>query len=148
MATLREFARRIRLVGDSVPAGANKLKIKAAVAIDQAVVLATPVGDPNLWVSQRSPPGYVGGRARANWVVGIGHANTQATDSTDWASTMETGQGQMKGAQSGQPIHITNNLPYIEPLNQGHSHQAPAGFIETAVQAGIDAVRGGKVLEP
>ena len=44
-------------------------------------------------------------------------------------------------------IHITNNLPYIGSLNDGHSKQAPAGFVQMATLAGLAAVRGLRVLK-
>ncbi|WP_201450287.1 hypothetical protein [Sphingobium yanoikuyae] len=33
----------------------------------------------------------------------------------------------------GEQQHIQNSVPYISRLNDGHSQQAPAGFIEAAV---------------
>lgn len=44
-------------------------------------------------------------------------------------------------------IHITNNLPYIGALNDGHSKQAPAGFVRTAVMEGLAAMRGVNILK-
>lgn len=44
-------------------------------------------------------------------------------------------------------IHITNNLPYIGALNDGHSKQAPADFVRIAVMDGLATVRGAKVGE-
>jgi len=32
------------------------------------------------------------------------------------------------------PIYITNNVPYITRLNNGYSKQAPAGYVDQAVQ--------------
>jgi hypothetical protein len=34
---------------------------------------------------------------------------------------------------SGDVITIENRIPYIERLNQGHSKQAPAGFVEEII---------------
>lgn len=147
MATLREFAQRIRRIGDSIPEGANRLKVAAAVAIDQTVVMATPVGDPKLW-QHPGPKGYVGGRARTNWVVGIGHADSSTTEAVDFATALRTGRTQIEGAKPGQAVHISNNLPYIVPLNEGHSRQAPSGFIEQAVAAGLANVRNARILRP
>lgn len=31
-------------------------------------------------------------------------------------------------------IYISNNLPYIRRLNDGHSKQAPSGFIDTEIE--------------
>lgn len=35
-------------------------------------------------------------------------------------------------------IYITNNVPYIEALNEGHSSQAPAGFVEEILNRRVD----------
>ena len=35
------------------------------------------------------------------------------------------------------PIYISNNVPYIQKLNDGHSKQAPAGFIQLAVDSAV-----------
>ena len=44
-------------------------------------------------------------------------------------------------------VHITNNLPYIGALNDGHSKQAPADFVRIAVMDGLATVRGAKILK-
>lgn len=149
MATLGQFAQNIRTVATSVQRRAPEIQRKCAGAILQAVVFATPVGNPTIWKRpEDARPGYVGGRARANWFVGVGGAQTQVSEATDAAggSTVAAGRAAMVGSTPGLPIHITNNLPYIVPLNEGHSLQAPAGFIEASVQAGVSAVQADKVL--
>lgn len=82
------------------------------------------------------------GWARANWVPNVGAPGDSST----------AGQGEPGGAQAAQQagvarvatyrlsqgqVHVTNNVPYIEALNAGHSQQAPAGFVEAAVERGI-----------
>lgn len=82
------------------------------------------------------------GRARASWFV------TEDTPSTEVAA--DPG----KGGELGEPIApvlvlsanypvtwITNNLPYILPLNNGHSAQAPAGFVQGVVLHAEEYVR-------
>jgi hypothetical protein len=44
-------------------------------------------------------------------------------------------------------VHISNNLPYIGALNDGHSKQAPADFVRLAVMDGLATVRGVKVMD-
>ena len=41
----------------------------------------------------------------------------------------------VSGVKAGDTVYISNNLEYIQALNEGHSQQAPAGFVEKAVQA-------------
>jgi len=90
------------------------------------------------------------GRARANWRVNLDaplSGTTPATDPSGQAAISQ-GQGVIAGfdPSHNREIHITNNLDYIEPLNNGTSAQAPAGFVEKAVQSGAAAARKLKVL--
>jgi hypothetical protein len=124
------FSRRMKRHGKNVIKNADQLVRRCALATDAAVVLATPVDT---------------GRARANWQV---ECNTPATGTT--AATSKSGResidagktkiAQYKGGTPNAAIYITNNLPYIGRLNEGHSAQAPAGFVEQAAMVGVRAV--------
>jgi hypothetical protein len=46
----------------------------------------------------------------------------------------------LSGYDGRQTIWILNGLPYIERLNEGHSQQAPAGFVETAIYRNVRPV--------
>ena len=63
------------------------------------------------------------GRARASW----GHWDSSANnpDSTPADAHYEE-------TDAGLTITQGSNVPYIEQLNEGHSQQAPAGFIDDA----------------
>ena len=141
VAELGDFSKRIAVLAASLEEGVHRTVRKAALAADQAIVLATPVDT---------------GRARANWVVSInapaaGEQPTPASPAAGAAQALGQGQeeiGRYGTSSSHSAIHITNNLPYIGRLNAGSSAQAPAGFVEEAVQAAVAAVRGTKVLGP
>lgn len=112
-----------------------------------AVVLATPVGNPTLWQRPESaPPGYVGGHARRNWNVTAGTPKDDEIPGEDSAGAATIAEGSVHvrawGAELARtlsnlarPLFIQNAVPYMGRLNVGHSTQAPAGFIEKAVQA-------------
>jgi hypothetical protein len=123
---------------------------KLALDIHRLVVLATPVGNKEIWLEPgKARVGYVGGRARANWFVGIGSAPTDTTEDVDASGSvaLAAGASTIDGAQSGVAIYLVNNLPYIVPLNNGHSHQAPVGFIDAAIQNAVEGMRGFRVTE-
>lgn len=150
MADLKTFAVNMNRYGNNVAKNATRSKRAAAIACLQSVVLATPVGNPTLWQDPTAKPaGYVGGRARGNWFVGLGRARTGQSDTPDpsGGATIAAGTVEAGGTIPGQSIHITNNLPYIIPLNEGHSTQAPAGFVQNAVAAARAAVRRMRFLE-
>lgn len=133
MPDLTAFARRIRRRGRMVEKGANKAVIETAIVIDQAVVIATPVDT---------------GRARANWQVGLGVPVTEATEDTDQGGqgTITKNGATIRARQPKQNIYISNNVNYIEALNDGSSSQAPANFVGIAVRAGLAFLRTRRAL--
>lgn len=150
MGDLRDLAGKMALLGDRVERRATMLQRKVALNILSLVVLATPVGNKNIWLEpNKAPVGYVGGRARANWYVGVGSAPGDETEDVDSGgqSTIDRGRSIIEAAPGKVPIYLTNNLPYIVPLNEGHSHQAPAGFVDTAVLSGSVAISSFPVTE-
>jgi hypothetical protein len=148
VASLRDFAKNMRRTAEDVRKNGPAIQRKTAGAILSAVVTATPVGNPAIWLT-KAPPGYVGGRARGNWLVNLGSAATgeRASKDSSGSATIQTGMSSINGSAPGVSIHITNNVPYIRPLNDGHSKQAPVGFIELAVMEGVRAVRGARILK-
>jgi hypothetical protein len=145
------FERDMQRVEQGLNDGVNKLIVETALAILQTVVLATPVGDPNLWKPNKSgtprkpPPGYAGGRARGNWQVSIGSEETNVKEVRDKGGFATVSEGKTELKRFRPPwkkIFISNNVPYAQRLNDGHSKQAPAGFVERAVQAGIFSLEG------
>ena len=146
MTSLSQFNIRITALANRFDENRIKTVKKVALAVDQAVVLATPVDT---------------GRARANWLVNVGAERTTAiepyaegTGGSTGAVNAQAAIDQAKAAVAtyaghyGEAIYMTNNLPYIEALNEGHSAQAPAGYIETAVTAAVRALINNRLLPP
>lgn len=130
-----EFNKRMRELGQRIAENALVAQRSAAMAILQAVVVATPVDT---------------GRARSNWQVGLGVGPQDQREPYDpggqnITQTVRAGQAIVDGHLSGS-IHIANNLPYINALNEGHSPQASAGFVERSVAAGMREVRRIRLL--
>lgn len=140
--SLDRFIARMNVRARNLPGEVNRVKRLAALACDQTVVLSTPVDT---------------GRARSNWIVTNGEPNDGTIE--PYAPTTQGGLGETANANAAlaqgrdeigrskpeQDICITNNLEYIEPLNRGHSAQAPAMFVEEAIQTALDAVAGAKI---
>lgn len=96
---------------------------KVTLVIDSALVLSTPVDT---------------GRARANWLPSINSPRTEKIkDKTDISGvkSIEEANSVVSNVKPGDTVYIRNNLEYIQRLNNGHSKQAPAGFVEKAVQS-------------
>lgn len=131
-------------LGAQVARNADRTVRMTALAVDQAVVLATPVDK---------------GRARSNWLAELdaparttveayapGEAGSTASANTAAAIAQAQATIALYDGDRNRAIAISNNLPYIMPLNSGSSRQAPAGFIEKAVQAGVSQVKGARLL--
>lgn len=73
------------------------------------------------------------GRARGNWFVGINRPIRQTKPNRKGGQATTDGQAKLFNSKAKYPDYwISNNLPYIERLNDGYSAQAPAKFVETA----------------
>lgn len=113
-----------------VRAASTKEAKKIAARINQVLVLATPVDT---------------GRARGNWLCGVNSPNTEARleakDKTGGAIIAEN-LTLISTIPDEVPVDIflSNNLNYIIPLNNGHSAQAPAGFVEKALQTAKESL--------
>lgn len=128
--------------------GSGDLVVRAITfKIDGRLGQRSPVGDATYW--QHSPPkGYVGGRFRGNWQVGIGAppAGTLAVADPTGATTIAAHAGVIGSAKAGDVIYLVNNLPYARRIEEGWSRQAPVGLVAlTVVEFRVivnDAVNG------
>ena len=143
MPGLDEFERRIRLYANKAGDIGDAAVKAASRNVLRELAVATPVDT---------------GEAVSNWQVGIGQAPTSvlppfapgelgSTADTNRMAMLDAGIAKIDAYKSGQgaAVHIVNNAKHIGSLNDGHSKQAPANFIEMAVQAGREAVRGLRV---
>lgn len=78
------------------------------------------------------------GRARANWNVGVGapdrSTDPEATSSDVAAKRAEARRKIMSSFEAGKSVFLTNGLPYISELEDGHSDQAPQGMIKVTAR--------------
>ena len=88
------------------------------------------------------------GYARANWVPRVGRPQPRAVGTPGSGgvgaaqAAANGGVNQVLGYRLAQGrVHVTNNVPYIEALNAGHSPQAPAGFVQRSIRDAVRAVR-------
>ena len=141
--SLTQFSRRMTILADRSEKNLNRVVRRTALAVDQTVVLGTPVNT---------------GRARSNWLVALGVSRKEEIEPYAPGERLGIGEGaNAQGAlaqgagvigirRSGQDVFISNSVSYIEDLNSGSSQQAPANFVEQAVQAGVNVVQGARVL--
>lgn len=111
----------------------SKHLVSMALALHGELVLKTPVDT---------------GWARASWIPSIGKPASGTGGTEDAISSAQSQMGAMlllTWKPEKGPVYISNNVPYISRLNDGHSHQAPAGFVEAAVDRVLLTYKG-KVL--
>lgn len=142
--TMRGFKKRITDIAVGVEKNSDALVRKTVITVASAVALRTPVDT---------------GRARANWRTNIGGPLVAPVNSFPAGTKGTTGAAAAGQAindaiskmqsykRGGVPVYISNNLPYIDRLNKGHSKQAPAGFIESAINAGLNAIRKARLVK-
>lgn len=130
--------------GDAIAADVGLLKNEITLAVVASVAKRTPVDV---------------GTARSNWMVSTAiSAATRAafspflsrwrppygpggslSETRNQAGTVWSANGTVgRAAKAGEPLYISNNLPYIQRLNEGWSDQAPAGFVEIGITEGVN----------
>ncbi len=131
MATSRSFAQlaaRLDRIANLIPIEHERVMRKVALAVDQVVVLRTPVDT---------------GRARSNWVVTLGKGTRLEVPPTFF---QKSGGSALASAKimiakfriQLRSLFIQNNVPYIEQLENGRSAQAPNGMLRFGLLAGIN----------
>lgn len=98
----------------------------------------SPIGDAVYWTS-KPPPGYVGGRFRANWQLGVGHAPGGEINAVDRSAKDPDRGGDttarilvglpVEGKRAGPIYYLVNNVPYADRIEHGWSRQAPTGLV-------------------
>ncbi len=122
IGNLRQFQAGLREDAADIDDIVGRVARRIGVDVLRRVVLATPIDT---------------GRARGNWQVDLEAIPQGELDRLDkgGATVINVGMGVISSAKPYQQITIVNNVPYIGKLNDGHSRQAPAGFVENAIDA-------------
>ena len=128
-----------------LPEQALLFQKRVALEVFRRVILKSPVGNPSLWANPDSaPPGYVGGRFRANWQINSS-LNSSVVDQPDPNGGSTIAAGVSNIARVTQPygtIWVFNNVPYAQRIEQGWSGQAPGGVVGVTL---AEIVAGGIV---
>ena len=82
------------------------------------------------------------GRFRANWQHGSGAANLATREAVDPSGQQSKSRiaGSAAAVKAGGVEYITNNLPYAQALENGHSQQAPAGMVGVTLRSFTETV--------
>lgn len=101
---------------------------KLGLLIDQNIVTATPFRD---------------GVAKSNWLMSLNtpdeRINETNIDKTgSYSINLALSVLDSYPTDSLPTIYITNNLPYIQRLNDGWSQQAGSKYVETAIAQAVN----------
>lgn len=138
MAREKDISQLLTDVAQKYNRGIDEVVEDVAVSLSQRIIERTPVGQPSTWQNPNSaPPGYVGGRARANWFPTIGTPSDDTTDSTSTNESASRITG-IKEQIAGNVYYLTNNLPYIRRLEYDNwSQQAPRGMVRVTLREAL-----------
>lgn len=141
MADLRDLATSLRVTAKAVGTGAIAAVKEVSEKVGVVVVYATPVDT---------------SRARMNWQGSVGFPvdgvlkpyPDQPSSPNDGPRVAIESIRAATSEYTGQPegVFITNNLDYINDLNNGSSGQAPANFVEQAILTAVEASNSVKIL--
>lgn len=134
---MSKFKRNMDVAERKIEAAIEKAIRGASIELFSEIVRRTPVGNPTLWDSD-PPPGYTGGSLRGNWQAQLKSPNYGELDAKDAAGgqTARKGAGRInKFKLKDVNIYFTNNLPYADRVEHGHSSkQRPEGMVRTTVK--------------
>lgn len=120
---MADFRSRIAKVYQNKVIKPLEKRVRAvAIKLDEELALTTPVKT---------------GRARANWLPSLNTPETRTVEPNQKPGITPV----LAAYKIDDTVLISNNLPYIQRLNDGSSKQAPAGFVESAIARAKRIVR-------
>lgn len=134
---MTSFTQQLQQFAAKAGKRADDLVGNVTVEFARRLDMRSPVGDATYWKNP-PPKGYVGGRFRGNWQLGVGVVPSGETGRIDpsGADTLSAIIASVPEHPSGLILYLANNSPYGEELENGHSRQAPTGLL------GITAMEG------
>ena len=119
---MRSIADQIRTIASRSNKKTETVVRETIFRLGQSIILMTPADT---------------GRAKANWLHGIGSYTQQQLETMDNSGSVSINalsQG-VGNIDIGQDFYFTNSLPYAKKLEDGSSLQAPVGMVRVSVEA-------------
>jgi hypothetical protein len=157
--SLSEVSKQLRQLAKNLPLRVNDLKKDVTKTINFDLLQTTPVDTGQAvsnWQVQLdsaaegirppfvdTPKGFM---KQTSGVRAWNHrSDPEVTRQANIGPALEVASATIEQAQPGQEIHVTNNLPYIQALDEGHSSQAQ-NFVSRAIILGRDLVTRANLL--
>jgi len=130
------FSDQIAKFNEETKKKLNLVYRRSCFELSKRIIMRTPVGNSSIWKTKYPPKGYVGGRLRGNWQMGINSRPSGTLKATDKSggSTVSKVQRGLGSLKIGRKFYLYNNLPYAHAVEFGHSKQAPKGMMRVSVK--------------
>lgn len=136
----------MQAVGEAIQKDVNQLVSDVVVNVANEVAKRTPIDTAyarSNWVTALAPTVETlmpykryNSRWRKNR-AGRMSPGGKFTERVNTRGVTEQARSAVIHRKPDQPVYITNNVPYIHALNQGHSQQAGPNFVRTGVKVGF-----------
>ena len=127
------FTSDVNKVVKQIKGDQEKIIKLSAIELFRRLVFGSPVGNPSEWEyvkrGGKPPEGYTGGHFRNNWFLSFNAPSTKDDRPASKAGGGSVGELRKIGASNSSTFYFTNNLPYSEAIELGHSQQAPSGVL-------------------
>ena len=132
---MSDFAKAVSAWARKTGESTDDIIVATVTDLSRRIIQRTPVGNPDLWLTNYPPEGYTGGQAKGNWVATIGRPSGDVFEGITAKNSSKPMKWAMSSIQKapGSVYYLVNNLPYIKALEYGHSTQAPAGMVRVTV---------------
>jgi len=77
-------------------------------------------------------------QAAGNWLVTVGSPSNATPNTNSASAAIAQGQAAINSLRPRQKLYIQNNTPYIQRLDEGHSLQAPSGFVQRIITRAVN----------
>jgi hypothetical protein len=108
-------------------------KFAKASKVELEVVIRKVAFEVYTGITQKTPVDT--GRAKGNWNIGLSNIDYTVNENATSSVKGQAGYENLPREGAGNKvIYITNNLPYINVLENGSSKQAPNGMVSLTMQ--------------
>lgn len=127
---MSSFSVQLQQFADKTKQRSNDIVGRVTVGLAQRLDERSPVGDATYW-THPAPKGYVGGRFRGNWQLGVNVIPARETGRIDpsGGETLSTIIASVPAQPAGTVMYLANNVPYAQRIEEGWSRQAPTGLV-------------------
>ncbi len=124
------FALDLQKFAEKAKNNANQVVGDVVIGVARELDARSPIGDAAYWTTP-APKGYVGGRFRANWQLGIGTKQQGTVNAVDTNGSVALPAiiAAVPEEAAGNVFYLSNNLPYAQRIENGWSRQAPTGLV-------------------